>query len=196
MRHFLAVTLAFSASIATAMGTGRTPLPVPAASAAPSYSQGAGSSLGFASSYDGESFEGRFARFNAAIAFDPATATGRFDVVIELGSANTENEERDEVLLDAEFFNAAAMPQARYTATRFRKLGDGRFVAEGTLSLRGVTQAVPLTFRWTQGAAPVLEGSATVPRLAFKVGTGDWADLELMPDAVRVTTKLVLQPKR
>ena len=164
-----------------------------ALASAPRYTQAAGSTLGFSSSYDGESFEGRFTRFQSAIAFDPATASGRFDVVIELGSANTENDERDEVLLDAEFFNAAAMPQARYTATAFRKLADGRFVAEGRLSLRGVTKAVPLTFRWTPGAAPVLEGTASVPRLAFNVGTGDWADLELLPDAVTVSTRLLLQ---
>lgn len=186
MRILVAAVLALAFSTASATSP---PGPV-------RYGQAAGSTLGFASSYDGESFEGRFARFTADIAFDPASATGRFDVVIDLASANTENEERDEVLLGEEFFNAVAMPQARYTATRFRKLEDGRFVAEGTLTLRDVTQAVPLTFRWTPGAMPKLEGVASVPRLAFKVGTGDWADLELMPDAVRVTTSVVLEPKR
>ncbi len=68
-------------------------------------------------------------------------------------------------------------------------------MADGTLTLRGITKAVPLTFTWTPGAAPVLAGTATVPRLAFNVGTGDWADTEVMPDAVAVTTRLVLQPK-
>jgi polyisoprenoid-binding protein YceI len=183
MRHALALAAALL-------------LATPHAIAAPQYAQAAGSTLGFASSYDGERFDGRFARFRADIAFDPATATGRIDVAIDLASANTENEERDEVLLGEEFFNASAVPQARYVATSFRKLADGRFVAEGALSLRGVSRAVPLTFRWTPGAAPVLEGTASVPRLAFKVGTGDWADLELMPDAVTVTTRVVLQPKR
>lgn len=190
----LALAFAFALALAAPLALASTPAAAP--TSAPRYTQAAGSTLGFSSSYDGETFEGRFARFQADIAFDPTTASGRFDVVIELASANTENDERDEVLLDAEFFNAAAMPQARYTATAFRKLADGRFVAEGRLSLRGVTKAVPLTFRWTPGAAPVLEGTASVPRLAFNVGTGDWADLELMPDAVTVSTRLLLQPAR
>ena len=38
-------------------------------------------------------------------------------------------------------------------------------------------------------------GAATVKRLEFGIGTGDWDDTEVMPDAVSVTTTLVLQPK-
>lgn len=169
---------------------------LPAVASTPTYTAAAGSTLGFGASYDGEAFTGRFDRFSADIAFDPATAAGRFDVVIELGSAGTDNDERDETLLGAEFFDAARTPQARYVATRFRKLDDGRFVAEGVLTLRGIAKAVPLTFTWTAGAMPVLAGSATVPRLAFNVGTGDWADTAVLPDAVSVTTRLVLQPTR
>jgi polyisoprenoid-binding protein YceI len=189
MRLLLALTLSLAAPLAAATTA-------PAAAAAPTYTHAEGSSLGFASSYDGEAFAGRFAQFTTDIAFDPANATGRFDVVIALASAGTENEERDEVLLGAEFFNAIASPQARYTATRFRKLADGRFVADGTLSLRGVSKPVPLTFRWAPGATPKLDGTATVKRLDFNVGTGDWDDTEVMPDAVSVTTTLVLRAKR
>lgn len=185
MRFLLALTLAFAAPLALAtspMGPVR-------------YSHTAGSTLSFSSSYDGESFDGRFAQFTTDIAFDPASAAGRFDVVIQLGSAGTENDERDETLLGRDFFNIAAMPQARYQASAFRQLADGRFVADGTLTLRGVTLTVPLTFRWTPGATPTLEGTATVKRLAFGVGTGDWDDTEVMPDDVAVTTRLVLQPR-
>jgi len=185
MRLLLALTLALAAPLTFAtspMGPVR-------------YGHATGSTLGFSSSYDGESFDGRFAQFTTDIAFDPASAAGRFDVVIQLASAGTENDERDETLLGAEFFNATAMPQARYQATAFRKLADGRFVADGTLTLRGITKPVPLTFRWTPGATPKLEGTATVKRLEFGIGTGDWDDTEVMPDAVRVTTTLVLQPK-
>ena len=46
-----------------------------------------------------------------------------------------------------------------------------------------------------QPATLATHRSATVKRLAFGVGTGDWDDTEVMPDAVTVTTKLVLRPK-
>jgi polyisoprenoid-binding protein YceI len=155
-----------------------------------------GSTLGFTASYQDEAFEGSFARFTPAIRFDPADlASSRFDVRIVLASAGTDNAERDEMLLGSEFFDAAGVPEARYIATRFRALGGNRFVAEGTLSLRGVSKPVALAFTWTPGAKPVLAGEATLSRLAFKVGTGDWTDTELLPDAVKVKTRLVLAPK-
>lgn len=154
------------------------------------------STLGFTATYQDEAFEGSFARFTPAIRFDPANlAASRFDVRILLASAGTQNAERDEMLLGSEFFDAAGVPEARYVATRFRALGGNRFVAEGTLSLRGVSKPVPLAFTWTPGAKAVLVGEATVSRLAFKVGTGDWTDTELLPDAVKVTTRLVLVAK-
>jgi polyisoprenoid-binding protein YceI len=155
-----------------------------------------GSSLTFTGQYQGEAFTGRFEKFDAAIRFDPAhPADGRFDVRIPIGTARTDNEERDEMLLAPEFFDAIARPEARYEASRFVKLKDGRWRAEGTLTLRGVKKAVPLVFSWTGGAKPVLVGEATLDRLDFGVGTGDWDDLELIPNKVVVKTRLVLDAR-
>ena len=54
--------------------------------------------------------------------------------------------------------------------------------------------SAPLTFTWTPGAKPQLVGTAKVQRLDFKVGIGDWDDLELIPNAVTVNTRLILLP--
>lgn len=152
-----------------------------------------GSTLTFTGTYQGEKFTGRFEKFDAAVRFDPASlATSRIDVRIPLATANTDNDERDEMLLGAEFFDAVAKPDARYEAAKFVKLKDGRYRAEGTLTLRGVKKPVALVFSWTGGAKPVLVGEAVVNRLDFGVGTGDWDDLELIPNQVVVKTRLVL----
>jgi polyisoprenoid-binding protein YceI len=154
-----------------------------------------GSSLQFTAAYEGEEFTGRFEKFDAAIRFDPKDlAHSRFDVRIPLSSARTDNEERDEALLGPDFFDAAGKPEARYEATRFVRLKDGRWRADGTLTLRGVKHLVPLTFRITGGDKPVLVGDAVVNRLDFQVGTGDWSDLDLIPNKVAVHTRLVLAP--
>ncbi len=159
------------------------------------YAQQPGSSLGFSGSYQGEVFTGSFTKFTSHIRFDPTKlAQSSFDVRITLASANTKNAERDEMLLGSEFFNTKAQPEARYVATKFRALGNNRFVADGVLTLRGISKAVPLTFTWSPGAKPQLLGSAKVQRLDFKVGIGDWDDVELIPNAVTVNTKLVLSP--
>lgn len=159
------------------------------------YAQQPGSSLGFSGSYQGEAFSGSFSKFNSSIRFDPARlAQSRFDVRITLTSANTKNAERDEMLLGSEFFNAGAQPEARYVASKFRVLGNNRFVADGVLTLRGISKDVPLTFTWVPGSKPQLLGTAKVLRLDFKVGIGDWDDVELIPNAVTVTTRLLLAP--
>jgi polyisoprenoid-binding protein YceI len=181
MRPLLAIALAILAASAQAAD----------------YAVQPGSRLGFSQSFQGERFEGQFDRFTASIAFDPRRLAGsRFDVSIALASVNTRNDERDEALRSADFFDAGRQAQARYVATRFRALGGNRFVAEGQLTLRGVTRPVALTFAWVPGAQPVLEGRASVSRLAFGVGAGgDWADTGLLPDAVQVTTRLLLAPR-
>ncbi|MBO9716089.1 MAG: YceI family protein [Pseudoxanthomonas sp.] len=180
----VAVATALAAMLATA----------PAA--AVDYAQAPGSSLAFASSYDGEVFTGRFSSFATKLSFDPAKPeAGKLDVTIALASAATGNEDRDSTLQSADFFNASKFAQAHYSAAGFRKLADGRYAADGTLELRGVRKPVTLTFAWSGGAQPVLEGRAVVKRLDFGVGGGDWADTGTIPNEVNISTRVVLKPR-
>lgn len=160
------------------------------------YVQAPGSTLVFASKYDGEVFTGKFASFTTTLSFDPARlATSKLDVVIPLAGTSTGNGDRDSTLSGADFFNVAKFAQARYTASKFRSLGGSQYAADGTLSLRGVSKPVTLTFTWTPGAQPVLAGKATVRRLDFGVGGGDWTDTKTIPDEVAVSTKVIFKPK-
>lgn len=161
------------------------------------YRQAAGSRLAFAGSYQGESFTGNFPGFSTRFSFDPARlAASKLDVTIPLGSATTSNPEYAGELRGAAFFDSARFPQARYVATRFRALGGQRYAADGTLSLHGVSKPVTLEFTWTPGARPVLAGKATVRRLAFGVGGGEWADTRLIPDAIAISTRVVFEPAK
>lgn len=161
------------------------------------YTQAPGSTLVFASQYDGETFTGSFPGFSTKLSFDPAQlANAKLDVTIPLAGAKTGNDDRDSTLQGAEFFDVAKFAQARYTASKFRALGGNQYAADGTLSLHGVSKPVTLTFTWTPGAKPVLAGKATVKRLDFGVGTGDWADTKAIPNEVAVSTKVVLQPAK
>jgi polyisoprenoid-binding protein YceI len=152
-------------------------------------------SLTFSGTQQGAAFTGRFKSFDATIAFDPAQlATSRFEVKINLASADTANAERDDALHGADFFDIAHMPTATYTATKFRSLGGDRYAADGVLTLHGISKPVTLTFAWTSGTKPALTGDAVVNRLDFKVGGGDWADTSQIANAVKVHTSLVLNP--
>lgn len=161
------------------------------------YSQAPGSHLAFAGSYQGEVFTGTFRGFSTRLSFDPKQlAKARLDVTIALVTASTSNADYDGELRDPAFFNVATFPQARYTATTLRALGGNRYAAVGTLSLRGVSKPVTLEFTWTPGVRPVLVGKATVRRLAFGVGGGEWADTSLISDAISISTKVVLVPAK
>ena len=160
------------------------------------YVQAPGSSLVFAGKYQGEGFTGRFPGFATTFRFDPKQlATSKLQVSIPLATAATSNADYDGELRGASFFDAAKFPRATYAATKFRALGGNRYAADGTLTLRGVSKPVVLEFTWTPGAAPVLSGKATVKRLSFGVGGGDWADTALIPDAIAISTKVVFKPK-
>jgi polyisoprenoid-binding protein YceI len=169
-------------------------LVVAAPAVAADYTQATGSSLTFAGSYQGETFTGRFPGFATRLSFDPKQlATSKLDVSIPLATVTTGVEDYDSELHGSAFFNASKFPQARYTATKFRALGGNKFAADGALSLRGISKPVTLTFTWTPGAKPVLAGKATIKRLDFGVGGGEWADTELLPNEIAVNTKVVLQ---
>ena len=159
------------------------------------YVQAPGSTLAFAGKYQGEVFVGRFPGFTTRLSFDPQRLEGaRLEVTIPMATATTRNPDYDGEMRGASFFDAARFPQATYVATRFRPLGGNRYAADGTLTLRGASKPVTLTFEWTPGARPVLFGRAAVPRLAFGVGGGQWADTGLIPDAIAVSTRVVLSP--
>jgi polyisoprenoid-binding protein YceI len=166
----------------------------PAAAADDVQSSGA---LSFASEYQGETFVGLFPDFRTTLSFDPAAPQdAKLEVSIPLATADTKNSDRDSTLETADFFNVAKFATARYSAEGFRSLGDNRYVDDGTLELRGVKKQVPLTITWTPGERPVLSGKATVKRLDFGVGGGDWGDVSIIPNEVAVSTKVTFAPAR
>ena len=160
------------------------------------YVQAPGSTLAFAGKYQDEVFVGRFPGFATMLSFDPAQlAAAKLDVAIPLASATTGNSDYDGEMRGEAFFASAKFPQARYTATKFRSLGGNQYAADGTLSLHGIDKPVTLAFTWTPGAQPVLAGKATVKRLDFGVGQGDWNDTKTIPDDTAISTVVKLQAK-
>ncbi|MEE4186610.1 MAG: YceI family protein [Gammaproteobacteria bacterium] len=166
---------------------------IPAAAA--DWEEGPGSTLRFAAVQQGARFEGRFSRFAAHIDFDAAQpGTGSITADIDLGSVDTQYEERDDYLRDPEWFHIARWPQARFRATAIEPADNG-FVAHGELTLRGVTQPVDLAFTFTTTATGArLAGTASLQRLDFGVGTGDWADTRWVGNDVQVMVDLQLLP--
>lgn len=151
--------------------------------------------LEFTATQAGARFSGAFTRFHVALDFDPAHPDrGRLDVTVDVGSVDSKDAERDEILRGADFFWAEKYPQAVFHAGRFERAGEG-WQAPGELTIRGVTRSVPVTFTLATGGGPaVMKGGATLHRLAFGLGQGDWASTEWVGDPVDVRFELKLRP--
>ena len=147
-----------------------------------------GSRLGFTARYGGEPINGTFRKWQARIKFcadDLPRAS--IAATVTLASAATGDADRDENLRGASFFDTAQFAQARFSASGFKLLGPGRYATSGKLSLHGVDRPVRIVFTLVQrGAAATAQGSTTLSRLAFGVGSDEWAATDQIPDAVAV----------
>lgn len=152
------------------------------------------SHLQFTGDQAGAPARGEFTKFAATICFDPQATDGQLRVVIETGSLDTHNSRRDEVLKGQDFFAVARYPQAVYEAKSFHPAGAGKFVADGQLTLRGVTRSVPVTFSFdASGGTAHVQGKVEVDRTDFGVGQGRWGDPRWVGKQVAIDFDLQLQ---
>lgn len=139
--------------------------------------QPAKSQLAFIGDQAGASARGEFKKFDVQFCFDPAHTAGRLRVTVDTNSLDTRNSRRDEVLRSQNFFDVAKYPQAVYAASTFARAGTNEYTANGTLTLRGQTHPVPVTFTFTtSGSDATVQGKSVIHRLDFGVGQGEWGD--------------------
>lgn len=148
-----------------------------------------GGTLGFSVRWNGEAVDGRFSRWTANILFSPeALEASKIDASIDLGSVDTGDGQRDGTLTDSDFFDTARFAKATYRASKFKSLGGNRYRADGTLTLRGVSKAVPLAFTLDiNGDKARAKGNATLDRTSFGVGQGDYASTAEIAGPVAVS---------
>ncbi|GAB4176463.1 MAG: YceI family protein [Thalassobaculales bacterium] len=153
----------------------------------------AASRVEFAVRQMGVPVTGRFEAFTATIRFDPATAEGEVEVRFALDRVSGSRREVASELPKPEWFDAASHPQGIFRANRFRREADG-YVAEGSLTLKGITRPLALPFTLAgEGASRTMRGQATIRRSDFAVGSGPWARLDVVADEVTVTVLLLAQ---
>jgi polyisoprenoid-binding protein YceI len=138
------------------------------------------SSLTFKGSYQGESFDGRFRKFDATIVYDSAEfANSKFDVSVDLASADTGSSERDDALKGDDFFATGKFPKAHFVTSAFAKTADGSVEAKGTLTIRDHSKPVALKVKFAEtGNTATLDVDTVLKRADFGLGAGsDWADV-------------------
>jgi len=90
---------------------------------------------------------GEFSDWQADIVFDEnALEKSHIEVKVNLAKVSTGDSQRDEALPTADWFNAEQYPQAIFKSTKIKSKGKQRYQAQGTLSLKNITQKVTLDF--------------------------------------------------
>ncbi|HWW65219.1 MAG TPA: YceI family protein [Sphingomonadaceae bacterium] len=160
---------------------------LPASAAPPSWTPvQSASSIGFSGTHAGNAFKGTFGQWRASIRFDPADlAHSKAAVVIATASAKTGDKFQETSLGQAEWFNPAKFPQASFVTTKISPAGAGRYVADGTLTIKGKALPVKLPFALKiNGDTATLQGETKVDRIAYDIGaksdpSGAWVSRQI-----------------
>ena len=152
----------------------------------------ADSHIWFSGEQAGAPFTGEWQSWAAKIQFDSSNLDqSRFDVSIQVDSVFSDDATRDETIEGVDFFNHTNFPKVHYLANKFGHSVDGSFTAEGLLTIKGLQKPAPLVFRIEQdGNKTILIGSATIDRLSWNVGLGDWTDTTWVGKDVEVDVRV------
>lgn len=150
------------------------------------------SSITFRPKQMGAEFKGTFGVFSAEIAFSPADLEhSHAKIDVQLGTAHTGAPDRDENLKGKDWFDVADYPDAIFETKSISKTGDGTYKADGTLTIKNISQPVSLPFKLviandTGGKTATLDGTLMLDRSLFQIGTGQWKDTSIIANEVPV----------
>ncbi len=142
----------------------------------------------------GVPLDGKFGKFAAQLAFDPAKlANAQARIDIDVASIDTGSAEANDEVVGKLWFNAKAYPTAGFVATGLKALGGERYEATGKLSIKGRTQEVkaPVTFK-AAGNRGTFDGSFTIKRLDYAIGEGEWTDVGTVANEIQIKFHLVV----
>jgi len=147
----------------------------------------------FTADQAGAPFDGVWEQWQAVMQFDPSQLDkSAFHVTIDTTQVNSKDQERDGYIVGSEFFDTTVFKTATFIAQEFEAQSNSEFTSQGQLSIKGLSKSVLFTFNVTQqGDLVELIGSASIDRLAWNIGTGDWTDTSWVGQQVEVSVKVV-----
>lgn len=149
------------------------------------------SRLTFTARYGEDDVTGSFSKFTASIALAPeAPESGSIRATIAMDALTTKDYDAKENLPEEEWFDIPHHPTAEFVSTEISKDGKGGYIANGMLTIKEISKplALPFTLNISEdGKTAVADGSATLSRLAYQIGQGEWEATDLLADDVHIT---------
>ncbi len=154
--------------------------------------------LKFTATQNNAPVTGEFKKFTGEIHFDLAHLDeSNVHIIVDMNSLHTSYNDLTTTLFTPEWFDINIFPHAEFKADHFTKLGEDKYQADGTLTIRDKSEPVTLTFTARQAPqnTATVKGSAQIKRLVFGVGQGEWANTEEVKDPVLVEFSIVARKK-
>ncbi len=149
---------------------------------------------------------GTFGDYEIDLMFDAeAPENSSVRVSIDVASVDTDNERRDNHLRSPDFFNAEQFPKMTFESTSVRSAGEGKLLAKGDLTIKGITREVELAIdllgvmdlppdmqEMLGGVKRVagFQASTQVDRREFEVGVANWAQTMIVGGDVDISIAL------
>ena len=137
-----------------------------------------------------------FGDATGTISYDAdAPANSKVEVVLPMSGLTSFVPDLDEHLRSADFFDAAQFPEARFTSTSVRDLGEGRLEVTGNLTLHGVTRPVVLDATLNKAAphpmgnTPTIGFDATTTINRSEFGIDKYVPMVSDAVTIRITTE-------
>ena len=142
----------------------------------------------------GSPFRGAFRRLGGEICVEAERVT-LIDVWLDPASVDSGIPEIDAALKDKAFFAVGQYPRIAYTSRSVQARADGQ-LAHGILQLKGKRGDLDVLFQLQPSAGGLkVSGTLDLNRLAYGIGTGEWANTDWLSGEVRVEFQATLSGK-
>ena len=149
---------------------------------------------------------GYFGEYSGEILFDPDNlAESRMMFEIDVKSIDTAIAKRDKHLLSEDFFDAAAHPKMVFSSNKIVATGADSFDVHGTFTVKGKDYdlVLPLTLAGVADhpmkkgqEVAGFNGTLTIDRLAYGVGTGKFFEYGVVGKDVEILVSLEVLSKK
>jgi len=125
---------------------------------------------------------GRFDQVTGTIVASPDLAACSVDVNIDVSTISTQVARRDDDLRGPAYFDVTKFPTMTYQGRGIHRVSADQWQMDGSLTMHGVTKAVPLTFKFNgifaggkpgEPARAAFHGTAATKRALFGIGARD-----------------------
>ena len=114
-------------------------------------------------------------------------AQSSFDITVDVATINTGNSQRDRHLLAADYFDVAKYPAIRIAGKPVLDK-EGKFLFQGTLTIKNITKAIAFPFTLSaQNQGYLFEASFKINRLTYQVGN----ESAVLSDDLKVMLKVM-----